>query len=216
MTFDPVWLASHFVSCTIIMTRSLYLVSQATGGDPAPCHTPRARAGAAPQHCHCPAKGYQVSGHTPSRLSDSARHEQCHSSCAMCEGVMVCPSCRPQRLHRLGETHRSRCHPERETALALSETTPTSCWHQLTHSLLIPVAGLPHPSHGSALSGDPARLWHSFTRTLALALRPQNINPFLTEEEREEEEEERQACRSVASFVKYFVPERSYVGATAD
>ena len=126
--------------------------------------------------------------------------------CMHMQHVRASP-CRPQRLHRLGETHRSHCHPERETALALSETTPTSCWYQLTHSLLVPVAGLPHPSHGSALSGDPARLWHSFTRTLALALRPQNINPYLTVEE----EEERQACRSVASFVKYFVPERSLI-----
>ncbi len=98
-------------------------------------------------------------------------------------------------LIRLGETHCSCCHPDRETSLALL--------HQLP-----PHYNCPHPH-------DPTKLWRHFTRSLTLALTPQNVNPFLTEEEREAERELMELSRtqrlSTGSVLKYFVPERSYV-----
>ena len=48
----------------------------------------------------------------------------------------------------------------------------------------------------------------------------QTVNPFLSEEERQAEEEMAELRRSqagtVASIMKYFVPERSYVRAAND
>ena len=100
-------------------------------------------------------------------------------------------------LIRLGEAHCSCCHPEHETSLAL--------YHHLP-----PHYNTPNPM-------DPAKLWRRFTHCLTLTLKPQNVHPFLTVEERQAEEEMAELKRSqagaIASIMKYFVPERSYVRA---
>ena len=60
------------------------------------------------------------------------------------------------------------------------------------------------PSH-------PAKVWTGFSRTLSLAMKPQILNPFLTEEEEEEATTSQQAPPTLASLMKYFVPEQSVV-----
>ena len=71
------------------------------------------------------------------------------------------------------------------------------------------------PLYNAAPPQDPTRLWHSFTHCLSLALKPQNINPFLTAEELAEaaslELQQARQERKVEAIMKYFVPERSYV-----
>lgn len=81
-----------------------------------------------------------------------------------------------------------------------------------THLHTYTVHRLPRLPQAPPTSADPTRLWRTFTRALTLALKPQNINPFLTEEERLEAElEENQRHVSIASVMKYFIPEQSYV-----
>lgn len=62
---------------------------------------------------------------------------------------------------------------------------------------------------------DPSRLWRQFTRYINLALTPQNINPFLTDEEKVLERQlslEHQLTRtSVSGMTKYFIHEKSFV-----
>ena len=98
-------------------------------------------------------------------------------------------------LTRLGETHCSCCHPERETAYHLIHHLPRDY-------------NRPDPY-------DPTRLWRNFTHYLSMALIPQNVNPFLNDEEKETEREvaaEQHATRmSVAGMTKYFIHEKSYV-----
>ncbi len=104
------------------------------------------------------------------------------------------PTHRHGGLIRLGETHCSCCHPDRETSLALLGR------HPLHYNY-------PHPPRDN--------MWKQFTGSLTLALTPNNVNPFLSEEERaaeKEMEESKKARRlSIGSMVKYFIPEKSYV-----
>lgn len=87
----------------------------------------------------------------------------------------------PHSLVRLGETHKSCCHPERET----------------TYSL---ICQLPHLSVQQG-RGQANACW------LSLAVKRHNINPFLTEEEKTCEKN----GNSFSSIVRYFVPGSSYV-----
>ena len=94
-------------------------------------------------------------------------------------------------LIRLGETHCSCCHPERETTLMLLHQLP---YHD----------NRPDPS-------NPYCLWRKFTQTITLPLIPQTINPFLTAEEKAAEEEMMGLGRLKSGMRKYFIPEKSYV-----
>ena len=62
---------------------------------------------------------------------------------------------------------------------------------------------------------DPSRLWRNFTHYINLALTPQNINPFLTDEEKVQERQQNLEHQlngiSVAGMTKYFIHEKSFV-----
>jgi len=74
-----------------------------------------------------------------------------------------------------------------------------------------PVHRLP-PLYNTPHSQDPSKLWPAFTHCITLAIKPQNINPFLSEEERLAEAlATEQHKPSITSVMKYFVPDRSYV-----
>ena len=144
-------------------------------------------------------------------LSVPCQYLQHHSLC-VCVCVCVCV-CRSRRVARLGETHCSCCHPERETTLTLS----MACTHSLNclsiclsvfvclSVSLSPVDRLP------PVRRNPNKAHTGFSRTLSLAMKPQTINPFLTEEEEAEALVTDQAPPTIASLMKYFVPEHSVV-----
>ena len=132
-------------------------------------------------------------------------------------------------MTRLGETHCSCCHPERETTLTLSMacTHSLNCLsicHRLHLSICLSVCVCVCLSLSLSLSPvdrlppvrrNPNKAHTGFSRTLSLAMKPQTINPFLTEEEEAEALVTDQAPPTIASLMKYFVPEHSVVGQQA-
>ena len=104
------------------------------------------------------------------------------------------------QLHAHMQTVYIHVHNVRPLYIILTLFSPSPPVHRLPPVL--------SPSH-------PPDLWTGFSRTLSLAMKPQNINPFLTEEERREEAlVSASPAPSLASVMKYFVPERSYVSDT--
>ena len=109
-------------------------------------------------------------------------------------------------MARLGETHHSKCHPQRETSLALGKEHTTYFYLMPTDA----VRQLPQLQRPTcACPNSPG--WQHFTHHVTLPTKPLLLDPFAGMDDEEIKTEPKSPEIPIIGLAKYFIPENSYI-----